>query len=96
MSRATKYRLAFSAPGAVNDEAPYSGDFQTLAGALTAGWASEASGSRVLRVTYRGLPVMSEDDLSRAFELLRAIESECPGDNRINCAERVLREMGLE
>jgi hypothetical protein len=39
---------------------------------------------------------MGEEDLRRAFERLRAIESECPGGNVIACAERVLREMGLE
>jgi hypothetical protein len=39
---------------------------------------------------------MSEEDLRRAFERLRAIESECPGGNVVACAERVLRELGLE
>ena len=96
MSRETKYRLTFSAPGTHHADAPYSGDFQTLAGALTAGWANDASGGRTVGLTYGGLPVMNEEDLRRAFERLRAIESECPEDNKINCAERVLREMELE
>jgi hypothetical protein len=63
---------------------------------LTAGWANDASGGRTVGVTYGGLPVMNEEDLRRAFERLRAIEGECPDDNKINCAERVLREMELE
>jgi hypothetical protein len=96
MSKEARYRLAYNAPGALTTDAPHRGDFQTLAGALTAGWQNASSGGRTLGVTYGGLPVMGEEDLSHAFELLRAIESECPGDNRINCAERVLREMGLE
>ena len=96
MSRETKYRLTFGAPGARHADTPYGGDFQTLAGALTAAWANDASGGRAVGVTYGGLPVMNEEDLRRAFERLRDIKSECPDDNRINCAERVLREMGLE
>lgn len=39
---------------------------------------------------------MGEEDLRRAFERLRAIESECPGGNVIAWAERVVRELGLE
>ncbi len=39
---------------------------------------------------------MNEEDLRRAFERLRTIESERPDDNKINCAGRVLREMELE
>ncbi len=54
MSRETKYRLTFSVPGAHPADTPYSGDFQTLAGALTAGWANDASGGRTVGVTYGG------------------------------------------
>ena len=96
MSRETKYRLTFRAPGAPDDGTPSGGDFQTLAGALTMGWVNDGSGGRSLGITCGGMPVMGEDDLRRAFERLRAIESECPGGNVIACAERVLREMGLE
>jgi hypothetical protein len=96
MSREAKYRLAFSAPGAVNPDAPSGGDFQTLAGALTAGWTNDASGGRSHAITFGGMPVMREDDLRRAFERLRALESERPTDNKIGCAAQVLREMGLE
>jgi hypothetical protein len=39
---------------------------------------------------------MSEEDLRRAFARLRAIESECPGSDKIGCVALVLREMGLE
>ena len=96
MSREAKYRLAFIAPKSPEADAPSSGDFQTLAGALSMGWVNDSSGGRSLGIRCGGLPVMGEEDLRRAFELLRAIESECPGGNMIACAERVLREMGLE
>ena len=58
MNREAKYRLAFSAPGASQSDAPSGGDFQTLAGALAAAWANDASGGRPLGVTFGGLPVM--------------------------------------
>lgn len=96
MSRDAKYRLDFNAPGASDLAAQSTGDFQTLAGALIAGWGINIFGGRSLGVTYGGLPVMREEDLTRAFERLYAIESECPDDNKIVCAERVLRELGLE
>jgi hypothetical protein len=96
MSRETKYRLAYNAPGAADGGSPSGGDFQTLAGALTLAWVNEGAGGRSLGITCGGMPVMGEDDLRRAFERLRAIESECPGDNLIACAGRVLRQMGLE
>lgn len=93
MSREAKYRLAFNAPGPPGPSS--SGVFQTLAGALIAGWAVNIFGGRSLGVTYGGLPVMCEEELRRAFERLYAVERECPGDNKIGCAEQVLREMGL-
>ena len=96
MSRETRYRLAFMAPGAPDAGTPSGGDFQTLAVALSVGWSNDGSGGRSLGITCGGMPVMNEEDLRRAFERLRAIESECPGGNVIACAERVLREMGLE
>jgi hypothetical protein len=96
LNRGAKYRLAFSAAGAAHSDAPSNGDFQTLAGALAAAWASDASGGRLLGVTFGGLPVMGAEDLKSAVERLSAIEGECPDDGKIRCAERVLREMGLE
>ena len=96
MSREAKYRLAFDAPGAPKLATTSSSDFQTLAGALIAGWGVNIFGGRCLGVTYGGLPVMCEEDLTRAFERLCAIEGECPGGNKIGCAEQVLSEMGLE
>jgi len=96
MSRETKYRLAFIAPGALDAGTPSGGDFQTLAGALATAWVNNGSGGRSLGIKCGGLPVMGEEDLGRAFKRLRAIEGECPGGNLIACAERVLREMGLE
>jgi hypothetical protein len=96
MSRETRYKLTFSAPGAADGGAPSSGGFLTLAGALTTGWVNDGSGGRSLGITCGGLPVMGEEDLRRAFALLRAAESECPGGDMIACAERVLREMGFE
>ncbi len=96
MSQEAKYRLAFNPPGDLHSDTPSGGVFQTLAGALTAAWASDTSGGRALGVTYGGMPVMGEEDLRWAVERLRAIESECPEDNRIRCAAQVLREMGLE
>lgn len=96
MSKVAKYSLIFHAPGATNLDAPSNGDFQTLAGALTAGWENDISGGRSLGVTCGRLPVMGEEDLRRAFARLRAIEGECPDGNRIGCAGQVLREMGLE
>lgn len=96
MSNATRYRLAFHAPGASDTGAVSHGDFQTLAGALAAAWASETSGCRPLGITCRGLPVMGEEDLRQAVERLRAVERECPDDGQIVCAGHVLRGMGLE
>ena len=96
MNTVAKYRLAFSPAGAAHSDAPARGDFQTLAGALTAAWASDASGGRPLGVTLGGLPVLGEEDLRRAVERLRAVEGERPDDGKIECAARVLREMGLE
>ena len=96
MSREAKYGRTFRAPGALDDGTPSGGDFQTLAGALTTGWVNDGSGGRSLGIKCGGLPVMGEENLRRAFERLRAIESECPGGNMIACAERVLMEMGLE
>ena len=96
MNRGAKYRLDFNAPGAPNPAPSSSGVFQTLAGALIAGWAINSSGGRSLGVTCGGLPVMCEEDLGRAFERLYAIEGECPDSNKVGCAEQVLRELGLE
>jgi hypothetical protein len=96
MSRETKYKIAFRAPGAVDAGTQSSGGFLTLAGALSMAWVNDGSGGRSLGITCGGMPVMGEEDLRRAFERLRAIESECPGGNVIACAERVLRELGLE
>jgi hypothetical protein len=96
MKSETRYRLVFKAPDALDAGATSGGDFQTLAGALSMGWLNDGSGGRSLGITCGGMPVMNEEDLRRAFERLRAIESECPGGNVIACAERVLREMGLE
>ena len=84
------------APGTADAGTPSGGDFQTRAGALTMGLVNDGSGGRSLGITFGGMPVMNKEDLRRAFERLRAIESECPGGNVIACAERVLREMGLE
>ena len=96
MSREAKYRLTFRAPKDLAADTSSGGDFQTLAGALTVAWANDSSGGRSLAIKCGGLPVMGEEDLRRAFEHMRAIESECVGGNIIACAERVLREMGLE
>ena len=96
MLREAKYRLAFNAPGTIQADAPSGGDFQTLAGALAAAWANDVSGGRSFGVTFGGLPVLGEEDLRRAVERLRVIESECPEDGKIGCAARVLRELGLE
>ena len=96
MSREAKYRLTFRAPRDLEADTSSGGDYQTLAGALTVAWANDNSGGRSLAITCGGLPVMGEEDLKRAFEHLRAVESECVGGNLIACAERVLREMGLE
>jgi hypothetical protein len=62
MSRETKYRLAYNAPGTVVDGAPSSGDFQTLAGALAMAWVNDGSGGRSLGITCGGMPVMGEED----------------------------------
>jgi trehalose 6-phosphate synthase/phosphatase len=86
----------FRAPKDLEADTSSGGDFQTLAGALTVAWANDSSGGRALAITCGGLPVMGEDELRRAFEHLRVVESECAGGNLIACAERVLREMGLE
>lgn len=96
MSNGTRYRLTFHAPGAPNADAISHNDFQTLAGALAVAGASETSGCRPLGITCGGLPVMREEDLRRAIERLRAVESECPDNGKIGCAAHVLREMGLE
>ena len=96
MSKEAKYRLIFNAPEAVNHDTPSIGDFQSLAGALAAGWTNDISGGRSLSIICGGLAVMREEDLRRAFGRLRAIESECPDNNKIVCAAQVLREMGLE
>lgn len=96
MSNGTRYRLAFNASGAPHADTISHGDFQTLAGALAAAWASHTSGCRPLSITCGGLPVMGEDDLRQAVERLRTVESECPENGKIGCAAHVLREMGLE
>ena len=96
MSKETRYRLVFNPSGDPHADVPSNGDFLTLAGALTAAWDNDTSGGRALGVTYGGMPVMGEEDLRRAFERLRAIESQCPDGNKIGCAVQVLREMGLE
>lgn len=96
MSKGTRYRLAFNAPGNLSVDTPSHGDFQTLAGALAAAGANDTSGGRSLGITCGGLPVMGEEDLRWAVERLRAIESECLDSGKIGCAARVLREMGLE
>ena len=86
MNKETRYRLASGASVYARAEVSSHGDFQTLAGALAAAWANAAAGARPLGITCGGLPVMSEEDLRRALERLRAVESECRGDNRIGCA----------
>jgi hypothetical protein len=96
MSREAKYRLTFRAPKDLEGDTSSGGDFQTLAGALTVAWANDSSGGRSLGITCGGMPVMGEEDLRRAFELLRAAEGECPGGNLIACAGHVLKEMGFE
>ena len=96
MSKEAKYQLVFNSSGDLHADMPSNGDFLTLAGALTAGWANDASGGHSFGVTCGGMPVMGEEDLRRAFERLRAIESECPDNGKIGCAAQVLREMGLE
>jgi hypothetical protein len=96
MSREAKYRLTVRAPGALEADTSSGGDFQTLAGALTVAWANDSSGGRSLGITCGGMPVMGEEDLRRAFGLLRAAEGECHGGNLIACAGHVLKEMGLE
>lgn len=96
MSREAKYRLDFDVPGAADLVTRSSSDYQTLAGALVAGWVVNTFGGRPLGVTYGGLPVMREEDLQLAFDRLHATASDCPGENDIGRAARVLREMGLE
>lgn len=96
MSREAKYRLAFNPPGAQASGAQSGGDFRTLAGALAAALVMNDSGMTLLGVTCGGLPVMNGEDLSEAVGRLRSVASECPGDNIIACAGRVLREMNLE
>jgi len=96
VSRETRYRLTFIAPEAPAAGPPSGGDFRTLAGALTVAWANDSSGGRSLGIKCGGLPVMGEEDLRLAFDLLRAAEGECPGGNLLTCAERVLRKLGLE
>ena len=91
-----KYRLTFRSPKALDADKPSGSDFRTLAGALTVAWANDSSGGRSLAITCGGLPVMGEEDLGRAFERMRVAESESLGGNILACAERVLREMGLE
>lgn len=96
MSRETRYRLAFDAPGAPAQNAPSGGDFQTLAGTLAAALVMEDSGGSLLGITCGGLPVMNGEDLRAAVARLRAIAGECPDDGMIACAARVLQEVGLE
>ena len=89
------YRLIFDAPRDSRPAMPYEGDFRTLVDALAAAWVNNTFDGQLVGVTRGALPVMSGEDVRRAFERLRALEGECPNADEVSCARQVLREMGL-
>jgi hypothetical protein len=95
MSVGARYRLIFDAPGDPHPVTPPDVDFRSLADALAAAWTTNTFGGQLLGDTCGLLRVMNGEDLRRAFERLRTLESECPNADEVGCARQVLREMGL-
>lgn len=96
MSTEAKYRFAYTGPADPVPHVASHRDYLTLAGALSTAWTNRLAGGRSLSITRGELPVMSEEELRRAFERLDEVERERPGRHRLDLAEQYLKEMGLE
>ena len=94
MTEGAKYTLSLRVPGAASGP-PSVRHLLSLAGALASAWDNETAGGKSLGITFEGSPVMSEEELGRCFERMRAMEGERPNGDRVIYAARVLRELRL-